>query len=82
MHNKENIENKANKGDTGNNRNKRQDGKMHLIGELMGSADQINLDGISEPRKSLKLNNADNDEFEEDDDDDDEITMKKDCDKG
>lgn len=49
----------------GKDEDKRQKEKMHLINELMGSADQVNLDGISESK------NLDQD------DDDDEVTMKK-----
>ena len=45
---------------------KRLTEKMHLVSGLLGSANKVNLDGISEPKEATKL-----------DDDEDEITMKK-----
>jgi len=45
---------------------KRLTEKMHMVNGLLGSANKVNLDGISEPKKPVKL-----------DDDEDEVTMKK-----
>lgn len=46
---------------------KRLTERMHLVSNLLGSADKVNLDGISEPKEAVKVN-----------DDEDEVTMKKD----
>jgi len=47
------------------NGKKRLTERMHLVNNLLGSADRVNLDGISEPREAAKVS-----------DDEDEITMK------
>lgn len=44
---------------------KRLTERMHLVSGLLGSANKVNLDGISEPKEAVKL------------DDEDEMTMKK-----
>lgn len=44
---------------------KRLTEKMHMVSGLLGSANKVNLDGISEPKEAAKL------------DDEDEVTMKK-----
>jgi len=41
--------------------------RMHLVSNLLGSADRVNVDGVSEPKEAVKVR-----------DDEDEITMKKD----
>jgi hypothetical protein len=39
---------------------------MHLVGNLLGSANRVNLDGVSEAKEAVKVK-----------DDEDEVTMKQ-----
>jgi hypothetical protein len=33
--------------------------RMHLVSNLLGSADRVNMDGVSEPKEAVKVDDED-----------------------